>query len=410
MRTIGVTLFFILALPLAALAQEQASATTPVIEGDEKSLRALEIKLNEAQKESQAKIEALSGTVSALTKQITDNPLATDAELRKAIKDNEGRLRLLEQINQERTKIELTLDEVQYQAGRTVLETMINKSITLQSEIGLAVNINKFQEAMNPSSNPEFLAQLTSIKASLNKEDSGSDFLKDSPLGNLLANPYLSVAYTVGSMFLSKGKPKEKTEKYNKLFCVIDFTSRNASYSKLISDDIDALKKQLEKFEQETQTHFLNYVGVVGYRDKTWQDYVNESKGGDPVAEHTREFFGGIRRESEKVPGMPITKTSPKIKDVRVQIERVKADLLAYETILRQVDGFRTKYITAMRNSVQDLHALTASNPGCASVAGLDAALKSLVSTAEENQKTFRRGYFEDTTMLIAESTLYRSN
>src|SRR5690606_20587482 len=146
----------------------------------------------------------------------------------------------LEKMNMLRSESRVLNDEARYKAGLQVLHIMLSNMKKLDFATSLATSVERAQSLTNPMNNGDFVSEIRQLTGS-NLGDKNRS-IEANPL---LSNPYVSLAWGIGSLLVSKFSSQKKAEMFNRFSCVIDIGTRTDTDLKIIRSDLSALQQRM---------------------------------------------------------------------------------------------------------------------------------------------------------------------
>lgn len=377
-----------LAFSLTAQAQTTPPPTTP--QEAPPDIAGLERRYKDEQEKLRAELIKTTTDIENLKNQIKAINGSGADDLKQLVEKTNERLGKLEELNKTKTTGELSLDQLRYETGKMVLVELIKDSGKLKVATRLSSNLSSFQNTMNPVNNEQFAAAMDAIRGKVG--DANKGVLQQLGGGaGLLANPYISLAFSVGSFLVSNLNKSEKASKASDVVCILDFTSRISPDLRYIDSTLRTLDTQVSSFQAGAKRGFVDYAKAVGYQG-TYETYVNtlSATGADPISAQAEVFFSSVKSNVQTQASLSQGNVPPDLATVRFQIENVKAFLTDYESTLKQVDDFFSSYIILVQRNLDE----AAKNPLCTSkLERTRTDLIGVVGGAKDNQTTFKEEF-----------------
>lgn len=388
-------LLFALALTLfvAATFHAQDPTPSPTASPQESNLAQLEKKFADEQKTLKGELAATSKEIDDLKKQIgilRNNPVP---DLKALVEKTNQRIDKIEEFNQQVKTGEQKLDRLRYEAGNEVLIGLIRDSGKLKVATGLSSSLTSYQNLTNPATNRQFEQEFATLKDKLkgtNNEGILEKLGGGSSLSALTSNPYISMAFSVGSLFYSKFKKEDKKlDRVNNVACVLDYTSRAAPNLKYIQLSLSSLDTKVRSFQENTKRRFQDYAKTVGYTG-TWEDYQRDfaATGRNPLQTRAVQFFDTLEKDVTVQAAISRGDVPENLSTLRFQIENVKGYLTEYEAILKEVDDFYTNFISITEKSLDETSQMTVCSATVLDQTKTD--LKSVITSTTNSRKDFR--------------------
>lgn len=348
-------------------------ATTPTLAP---APNTIEEQLKRAQEENDKKIKAIADKLAKL-----------EGELQKGTIDDKfaslsQKVEALEKLNLLKKQSSVINDEGKYKAGLETLDTIIGNVRKLNFAKELTTSVDRIQSITNPSTNDAFLTEIRSLKGDkLNLNNSGLEAIA----GPLLSNPYISLAWSIGSTLISNFKKEEKPAKLNRMICVIDAATRTETDMRIIRSDLSTLGERMKKFEDENLTLFEDYTSAVG-RKMSYDEYKANGDPDGPMTTPISTFFGKYKGDSITTPDVS---TSNEIAVFRYRLDKAKSSLNEYDGIMKQTDAFLAKFAEMLEKQM-------ASVPDCPAITSLKLDLGDLKKKSVELRPAFIKAFTRD--------------
>lgn len=282
-------------------------------------------KVNES-KERAEQLKALEATYTELT----PTTGATISELNGKLDALEKRMKALEEAAREAELATLDLDRIKYLTGHEALKVIINKLAALDFGTRFGDVMSQLERRSNPTSYQGFKNAVGVIQKNLGPN---ALTLPQSNNAGLLSNPYVAVAYSIGSLLFSRLRSPERAEKYQVLMCTLDYSTRTDSQRALVDSRLTDLLKDVTNMRAAAISLFDDYAKLVEFQGgyEEW-NAARLKRGIDPIQASTTTFFAKLRQLEQEA--------QPKIQEIRYNFERVKTQIDAYEQLLGEVDTF----------------------------------------------------------------------
>jgi hypothetical protein len=279
-------------------------------------------------------------TVHETTAKLPEERPATTTALKDAVTALSDRVVKLEAAAQAVAKSETVLLHTRYDAGHDVITKVIVQAGTLKITTGLASNVNRFDASTNPSTNPVFQAQFKAV-TDANKSDQRG-ILDKIASTTLMANPYVSLAYSVASLFFSRDDKRK--DQAAPLTCILNYSTSTAADSNWIRNSLLSLDREVRTFEAHAKSNLTAYWSAVGYSGITYEVYsaavVQEAQ--DPLKRKSKAFLEGVTEPT--VAGKAV---------VRYQLDQATLVVQEYERLLRTIDDFLGDYADIVTRSAK---------------------------------------------------------
>jgi len=383
---VGLVAMGLLRAQTAAPGQE-AQAAPPGQEaqaGELERLRALQTQFTEAQTKSQSEQRALQERVDALTSELSGMgkilakaTTVSPEQIKAFVETTNTRLGALEEKNTRAAVDAVNLDKLRYQTGKGVLRTIKSNLSHINFATGFGKSVGQLQRLANPAHNADFKESMARIQSNLNK---GQNVQLPALV---LANPYISLAYGITTLFSSKMNERQKSDELANLSCLLNFSTQATEDFRVVSANIELLDSSVRQLNKEVEDYFHVYAALVGY-EKTWEEYLKEEAalGRDPLDGKIEQAF---------------KKTTPEqLQAMRYNLERVKAFITRYNELLRQLE-----------NSIDTTRAKLQPYAGyqCNSKTFMKGEIDGVLGDIDQNRKDFRAAHYEIPVELI--SNLY---
>jgi hypothetical protein len=339
--------------PGAAVPQPPAGAPAPAPVAAAESaaeLRSLEVEFQKALDQNRQKIDDLQKQIAAIEAGAAANEKTQIDLLR-------SRIDLLERFNQQRQNSERQLDQLRFETGRSVISFLIEKSGSLKVATGLAASLSDFQVSLNPSNDEDFRDNIQKLIPRI--RDNNGPVLSAAQTGGFLANPYVSLAMSVVSVFMSNGAQSDKLGHLRNVVCVAEFTSETTPDYRFVDNTVKALDERVSAFNRAMRERFVTYASTVKYTH-SWDEYRTDRMkfGSDPITTFAETFFKGLPQPSANDP------VSAELKVVRYQIANVRDYIAEYESLLQQISAFYDGFEAIVKkNSVATATPFCNANP-----------------------------------------------
>jgi hypothetical protein len=282
-----------------------------------------------AQQDHDKQVATLTTEIQQLTTQVTRLSNEQSPQIQMIVSALQDRITNLEKVSQASAKNQLDFAKVQYQAGYKTLDALDANLRKLNFAVKLAESINAFQSATNPAHNAQFQAVIQELQGAQDKGTSGLTLP-----GPLMANPYVSLAVGIASLFTSKLNATKKTDNLGKLQCVINAGTAGDADVKIMAGDLKTLGDKITSQIDSADSVFQNYSNAVSASMKL-SDYRQSSAGGrDPLTNPIERFWapdGGIAKAENR-------------STVEYQINQVRGRIQLYEGVIGDVSQFLAKF------------------------------------------------------------------
>ena len=337
-----------------------ASPTPLASQTPDPKLAALEEKFKQDQDVLRADLKRSSTEIDNLKKDIDRLRANPAPDLKTLLEKTNQRIDKIEEYNKAIRIGEQRFDQVRFETGGEVLVGLIKDSGKLKVATGLASSLTKYQTLTNPAANPAFAAEYSKLKERL--RGSNSEGILDrleaggGPFAALASNPYVSMAFSIGSFIFSKFRPEDKKlDRVNNIACVFDFTLRTAPNLKYMNLGLTNLDAKVGSYQENLKKRFHEYGRAIGH-DKTFEQYQGDltSTGKDQLREKAKEFFESMSKDEEAQAAISRGDVPTKLATVRFQIENVKSYLNEYEALLKEVEDFYSSFIGVLTNNLEE--------------------------------------------------------
>lgn len=201
---------------------------------------------------------------------------------------------------EEYEKIENTgqfnITKTRYRKGVELIKMVYEKVLALDHHFAALQTYQNIATITNPNTYPEFQA----AKQLLEKKASKSNPPLHIP-ALLQTNPYVSIATTLVSFFVTPGDNKEKETEIDKIACIMDFTVRMSADLSIINHETSFLRDHNNTLKEESLTLFDEYVRVLGYT--TPLDRCRKADDWDKIYEALDVYIADMDAVIKKTPG-----------------------------------------------------------------------------------------------------------
>lgn len=287
--------------------------------------------------ESKAQAEQFEALDASYSDLLTKSTAAAISQLKPLLDALDQRMKALEEATRKSQSAAMELDQLKYLTGHSALVLIIDKLAALDFGTRFGEVLSALERRSNPASYREFTSAVEGIQKKLGQS---ALTLPTKAGSGLLSNPYVAVAYSIGSLLFAKLQSPERAEKYQVLMCTLDYSTRTDSQRSLVNSRLGDLLKDISTTREGAVTLFDDYVKLVGFEGGHVAWHADRLKRGvDPIRALTESFFSGLQKLQQDA--------QPKIQEVRYNFERVKSQITSYERLLTEVDAFFAALETA---------------------------------------------------------------
>lgn len=261
---------------------------------------------------------------------------------RKAFKEDD--LRLSERLNN------VTKLEERYDAGLTILKTMIGQLTHLRSKYKDLKLYKNYSVITNPLSYREFKDNQTQIDNKL-----GTKKFKITlpvPLDDVInKNPSIAMGYSLATSILSNFPQADKSEKFKTIRNVLSVTYSMQNDLNHINSEIDYLDSRVEGFlERKCKGFFSDYLKVIGY-DKKYADYLEDKQRDQTISTNKAQTFSTIKTDitKNKISYILFSSTTEKETEVTFNLIRLVDLINEYKTLLNETYNYYDTFDKAIK-------------------------------------------------------------
>lgn len=297
----------------------------------------------------------------------------------------------LDDYNRQAKKGEVKLDQLRYGAGGKLLKSMIEKSGTLKVTTSLSSSLGEFQTSVNPTTNPIFRQEIDFLIGKLRGTNNENLLGPGSRIPGLISNPYVSMAFAVGALIFSNYRREDsKLDRAANIACVIDYTSRAAADAQFIQASIKNLDAQVGAFQTKAKRHFADYAEGIE-KETTWEKYQEALRKNDDFLKESaiEKYFNQFTTDGALIELAKDGALPQKLSKIRFQLEKVKALLLEYELLMKQVEDFFSGFALVVKRNLEEADKMTLCSPPLK-----DETKKNLTETVKSVEKAL--GEFRD--------------
>lgn len=326
------------------------TTTTSPLQPQAGNLDELVRQMNEKQKEMESDLKSKAKEINDLK-----DAVKNAATVEKKLVALDASLNAVTEANREAASKTLDLDEIRYRAGKEIIMKLIEDSGQLQVATDLGKNMSQHGASVNPAMNTNYKELVTFLQGKAPDTNKGVLEQLVGGASPLMANPYVSLAFTVGSFLTSKLKPAEnKLGKATDLACVVDYTSRVAPDVRVIQFNLTNVDQRLSGYHSQMKARFRDYAQAINL-DLTYDQYVERmAAGADPFRAASEKFFNDLRANTKAQQSLSTISFPSDVGVVRFQIENVKGYLLEYEGALKGVDDFFGSYMAILKQEIDE--------------------------------------------------------
>lgn len=344
-------------------------------------------------------LKATNTEIVKLKKEIDDLRAKNDTKDLQALlaKTNE-RIDKIEEFNKQAKLGELKLDKLRYEAGERILVELIRDSGQLTAALSLNATISNYHNLTNPTLNPVFKQEFDALASRSKGENAPllQQITSGGPLSALAGNPYVSLAFSVGSLLFSDLGKNEKKDRVGKLACILDYSTTTATDLRYIENTLANIAAKSGSFQKKTEKKLSEYGSAVGFTG-TWGTYSTHlsATAQSPFIPLSDAFFNDLSKNAEAQANIAKDTTPERLAALRFQIEGMKGVITEYEDILKEVDDFFLSLESIINRSLDR----SQQAPACTSNGALNKPntdLANLQKAATDAHANFRKSFTTD--------------
>ncbi|TCD16970.1 hypothetical protein EZ456_23770 [Pedobacter psychrodurus] len=284
-----------------------------------------------------------------------------DSISNKKIKDLEARItnlnipKSLKSANIIKFKNDIAALQNRYIAGEEILNHIVRETNSFNLSYQTLVMQNDFSALVNPANFPEFTSSLSNSLNSLKDKKPIPDITSN--LSNLttslpfMSNPLVTNGLSIASFFIAKYNDKRKfgIDEFNKMTCVLDFTSATDDNYKVSVQRILYLRDKIDKYNAGVKEFFDLYLNTIDFKDGYTQYSTQKNLNASDFLKPKREqLFNSILSDTTSI-GI-VASSTDKDDNIVYHIEQIKFFVAEYESIIREIGGSIDSYSTFHEN------------------------------------------------------------
>lgn len=310
----------------------------------------------------QSRIQNLAVDVSREQEVLRNRLAKLEVELERSQNTN----KLIREAN--RAKFESYLNNLnkRYIAGEQIIHHIIKETNQFNLSFSQLILFEEFAALSDPTTFQEFNNAFQSSLNSLGDRKPLPDVQDMQSLKlavPMLANPLISTGMSLATVMLAKYQQgrKMRDESFNKMLCVLNYTTTVQSEYQIVSNNLKNLSSRLETFNKNTKNFFGTYLSAVGY-EGGYERYVIDMRSdiSDAVRVKRENFINQIRKEGSQV-GV-ISYETDSDDEMMYALDQVKFYINEYETILSEIRDFINIYAAFIEASKTKSKSVCAEN------------------------------------------------
>ncbi len=291
-------------------------------------------------------IEKISNDIIAENRKLADRLSALE---RDAVNRNDI-ITILTNANKERYQSSANNLSNRYKAGEQVVNHIIKETNQFNLSFSQLLLQNEFATLADPTNYTEFNRAINQALEILGDRKLGmfanifnvEDLKLIAPV---MTNPIISTSFSLVSYFLANYHKKEKlkTDNFNRLTCILDYTTQVKSEYQIVSSGLRNLNTRLDAFRDASRQFFSEYLEAIDYSGG-YEKYVRDKNNlsYDFMEQQRRVFFNNLLADTEKI-GITNFETD-RDDNIQFYVEQVKFYLNEYELLLLEINDFIGTY------------------------------------------------------------------
>ena len=213
-------------------------------------------------------IEKISNDIIAENRKLADRLSALE---RDAVNRNDI-IAILTNANKERYQSSSNNLSNRYKAGEQVVNHIIKETNQFNLSFSQLLLQNEFATLADPTNYTEFNHAINQALEVLGDRKLGMfanifnvEDLKS--IAPVMTNPIISTSFSLVSYFLANYHKKEKlkTDNFNRLTCILDYTTQVKSEYQIVSSGLRNLNTRLDAFRDASRQFFTEYLEAIDY-------------------------------------------------------------------------------------------------------------------------------------------------
>ena len=291
-------------------------------------------------------IEKISNDIIAENRKLADRLSALE---RDAVNRNDI-IAILTNANKERYQSSSNNLSNRYKAGEQVVNHIIKETNQFNLSFSQLLLQNEFATLADPTNYTEFNHAINQALEVLGDRKLGMfanifnvEDLKS--IAPVMTNPIISTSFSLVSYFLANYHKKEKlkTDNFNRLTCILDYTTQVKSEYQIVSSGLRNLNTRLDAFRDASRQFFTEYLEAIDYNGG-YEKYVRDKNNlsYDFMEQQRQTFFNNLLAETNKI-GITNFETD-RDDNIQFHVEQVKFYLNEYELLLLEINDFINSY------------------------------------------------------------------
>jgi hypothetical protein len=284
----------------------------------------------------EADVKPILDKLDVISKQLEKGSFATNQERDDYIKALNSRLDKTDELKIKSFDYELDNAKLRYKKGLELIKLLYEKTLDLDHHFQALTAHNNVAKMSNPMSYPDFNTNLNEIKKKLNKKFNITlpDFL--------MANPYISSAFSIVSSIIGEGKNESREETFQKISCILDFTNKMSADLNILYFETEFLKDKNANLKKNCESLFLEYVKVIGYSETL--ENTRENDNWRSVTQKIDEAFDKEKKELKEKLTKEANYTSTLKNDINFSVERLIDYVSEYSFLVSQGNDYYKKF------------------------------------------------------------------